>query len=77
MKCAAFELPFEPHETYADLSLDDTEEVLRAILPPRWWIPINHVLVAFGRAVCAPVSPRCSGCPVAEACPRVGVERSR
>lgn len=58
-------------------SADDTEQVLREILPARWWIPINQLLVSFGRAVCAPVSPRCSSCPVAEACPRVGVGRTR
>ncbi len=29
MKCAAFELPFEPDEAFGDLSLKDTTEVLR------------------------------------------------
>lgn len=67
---------------------DDTEAVLRARLPRRWWIPINDVLVAFGRAHCGPLSPRCSPCPVRRAggrapmrvsgtCRRVGVLRSR
>jgi len=56
---------------------DDTEQVLRARLPRRWWIPVNDLLVAFGRTVCKPVSPHCSRCPVAELCGRVGVERSR
>jgi endonuclease-3 len=56
---------------------DETELVLRARLPRRWWIPINDVLVAFGRAHCGPISPRCSTCPVADACARAGVGHSR
>jgi endonuclease-3 len=56
---------------------DETERALRAALPARWWIPINDVLVAFGRSHCTPLSPRCSTCPVAARCARVGVTRSR
>ncbi len=56
---------------------DDTEQVLRARLPRRWWIPVNDLLVSFGRTVCTPLSPHCSTCPVAELCGRVGVGRSR
>ncbi len=56
---------------------DDTEQVLRARLPRRWWIPINDILVSFGRAECGPLSPRCSVCPTSELCRRVGVTRSR
>jgi len=58
-------------------SPDHTERVLRSRLPRRWWIPINDLLVTWGRTVCAPLSPRCSTCPVRRACLRVGVERSR
>ena len=58
-------------------SPDDTEQVLRARLPRRWWIPINDVLVAFGRAHCGPLSPKCSTCPVSNSCARVGVGKSR
>ncbi|MEK7244090.1 MAG: hypothetical protein AAB112_08015 [Thermodesulfobacteriota bacterium] len=35
------------------------------------------MLVAFGRNTCRPVSPLCSGCPVAAYCDRVGVKKSR
>ncbi len=56
---------------------DETEMVLREHLPARWWIPINDVLVGFGRVHCTPLSPRCSTCPVAGLCHRVGVGRSR
>jgi len=56
---------------------DETERVLRARLPRRFWMSINDVLVSFGRTHCAPLSPRCSTCPVARTCLRVGVGRSR
>jgi endonuclease-3 len=56
---------------------DETEAVLRQRLPRRWWIPINDLLVAFGRAHCTPLSPRCSSCPVLPLCRRVGVGKSR
>jgi len=56
---------------------DATEARLREILPARYWIPINEILVRHGQTVCHPVSPACSRCPVADLCPRVGVSRSR
>ena len=54
-----------------------TEWALRAKLPERHWIELNDLLVAFGQNICQPLSPRCSVCPVAAHCHRVGVGRSR
>lgn len=56
---------------------EQTEQALMAILPQRYWIPINELLVGFGQRVCTPQSPRCSNCPLERECPRVGVTRSR
>ena len=56
---------------------DETEFALRAKLPPDHWSRYNTLLVAFGRNTCRPVSPLCSGCPVAAFCDRVGVVKSR
>lgn len=56
---------------------DETELVLRSKLPRRHWATINRWLVLFGKSVCQPVSPRCSECPVAPRCARVGVGRHR
>jgi endonuclease-3 len=56
---------------------EETEMALRRILPRRYWIGYNDLLVAFGQNVCLPVSPRCSTCPVRAGCPRRGVTRSR
>ncbi len=54
-----------------------TEMALRRKLPPRHWLTVNDLLVTFGQHVCGPLSPRCSTCPVARHCARVGVTRSR
>ena len=56
---------------------DETEMALRAKLPRRYWIGYNDLLVTFGQNVCAPVSPKCSRCPVGGLCPRVGVRTAR
>lgn len=56
---------------------DDTEWALRERLPRRFWIPINLMLVSFGRLHCTPLSPKCSSCPVSDICQRVGVEQRR
>lgn len=56
---------------------DATESELRAALPRRWWIPINEILVRHGQAVCKPISPVCSTCPVTGSCPKIGVAKRR
>ena len=56
---------------------DETEMALRAKLPRRYWIGYNDLLVTFGQNVCAPISPKCSACPVRALCRRVGVTTSR
>ena len=56
---------------------DRTEIALRAKLPRKYWIEINHLLVFFGKTVCQPVSPRCSTCPLEKTCPAIGVTRRR
>ncbi|MFG0317752.1 MAG: endonuclease III domain-containing protein [Planctomycetota bacterium JB042] len=56
---------------------DETERELEEVLPRRHWLTINELLVGFGQAICQPVSPWCSRCPIRRSCPRVGVERSR
>lgn len=56
---------------------DATEVALREQLPVQYWIPINGLLVTLGQNICHPISPRCSQCPVAAYCARVGVTRTR
>jgi endonuclease-3 len=56
---------------------EQTEFALRRVLPRRYWIPLNDLLVTFGQNVCKPISPLCSTCPVKDLCPRIGVARHR
>jgi endonuclease III len=56
---------------------DETEMVLREILPEKYWLEINDWLVTWGQNVCKPTSPICTQCPLADFCPRLGVKRSR
>ena len=58
-------------------SPDETEMVLRAILPKRFWKGYNDLLVSFGQNLCKPVSPFCGSCPLEDQCPKIGVNRFR
>lgn len=54
-----------------------TEAALKKILPKKYWIEYNRLLVIWGQNVCVPVSPFCSTCVLAPLCPKVGVKRRR
>jgi Predicted EndoIII-related endonuclease len=56
---------------------EETEMRLREILPQEYWKEINGLLVTLGQNICHPISPRCSVCPLAHLCARIGVERHR
>lgn len=56
---------------------EQSEQALEAILPKKYWIEINTLLVGYGQTICTPQSPRCSHCLIYDHCARVGVERSR
>ena len=56
---------------------DETEQVLRSILPRRHWITINETLVRHGQQTCKPISPICTECPIQKDCPRKAVHQSR
>jgi endonuclease-3 len=56
---------------------DATEKALQTVLPEDLWIDINDLLVTFGQNRCHPTSPKCTGCPLDDLCPRTGVTRYR
>ena len=56
---------------------EETEMVLRSILPKKYWKRINGLLVFYGQNVCRPVSPYCSKCRIKEFCSRINVGKSR
>lgn len=55
----------------------ETEEVLRAVLPKKYWKEYNALLVLWGQNICRPISPKCSTCVVKKYCYQVGVKSSR
>ncbi|HKG26453.1 MAG TPA: hypothetical protein VKB09_12455 [Thermomicrobiales bacterium] len=52
-------------------------KALALILPKRYRVEINKLLVPFGKHVCTGVRPRCSTCPVLDMCRQVGVASHR
>ena len=48
----------------------ETEMTLRKILPVKYWKTWNSHLVSFGQTRCAPLRPKCDGCPIARYCPQ-------
>lgn len=58
-------------------SPDETELRLREILPLRYWLRINDLLVTYGQNLCTPVAPFCSKCTLFAHCRRNNVTKNR
>ena len=56
---------------------DATREALEKVLPRKYWVEINRLLVPFGKHICTGRLPKCSTCPVLEYCRQVGVTEHR
>ncbi len=56
---------------------EESEKALMSIMPKRFWIPLNELLVSYGQEICTSVSPKCSMCPQCANCPKIGVARNR
>jgi endonuclease-3 len=56
---------------------EETEMILREILPRKYWKPSNSLLVMYGQRVCRPISPFCSQCVIRGHCLRRKVDKSR
>jgi len=54
-----------------------TMDALEVVLPERYRVEINKLLVPFGKHICTGDRPWCSRCPVRDDCRRVGVTSSR
>ena len=50
---------------------DDTELELRKILPQKFWLDINTLLVTLGQNICRPSKPKCTECPINEYCQKL------
>lgn len=58
-------------------SPEQTMLALEKILPKRYWVEINRLLVPFGKHICTGKLPKCTTCPVLVYCRQVGVTAHR
>ena len=56
---------------------EETEMALRKLLPQKYWIEYNRLLVMWGQNIRVPILPFCSSCAIAHLCQKVGVKKSR
>ncbi|WP_420627189.1 endonuclease III domain-containing protein [Candidatus Leptofilum sp.] len=56
---------------------EKTMAALQNKLPEKYWIDINRLLVPFGKHICTASRPRCTSCPLAQMCSRIGVASYR
>ena len=54
-----------------------TGTALEAVLPRRYWVEINRLLVPFGKHVCTGKLPKCSSCVLLTMCKQIGVTSHR
>jgi len=56
---------------------EKTMAALEEVLPEKYWVKINRLLVPFGKHICTRNRPKCSTCPLLEMCQQVGVDEQR
>ena len=52
---------------------DETEMELRKILPEKYWLDINTLLVTLGQNLCRPSNPKCNECPISKYCQKINL----
>ncbi|MCI1273331.1 MAG: endonuclease III [Clostridiaceae bacterium] len=50
---------------------EETEFALRKILPKKYWLDINTLLVTHGQNICKPIKPLCDKCPITDFCNKI------
>lgn len=56
---------------------EQTEEALKKVLPKKYWIEINELLVKHGQNICKPISPWCTKCSINNYCKKINVNKFR
>jgi len=47
---------------------EKTEYALMRVVPKKYWILYNSIMVRFGQQICRPIRPRCWECPIVDMC---------
>jgi len=47
---------------------EQTEETLKKMVPVKYWLEINDLMVQFGQTICKPISPLHDICPISDCC---------
>lgn len=47
---------------------EESEEKLTKVVPKKYWIEINDLMVQFGQDICRPIHPKCEECPISNIC---------
>lgn len=55
---------------------EKVEQDLMQRIPRREWITLSHRMIQHGRRCCTARKPDCDQCPLADICPRIGVDTS-
>ena len=56
---------------------EESEKSLNNVMPRKYWIVLNELLVSYGQKICTPISPKCSICNEIKHCPKIGVKKHR
>ena len=47
---------------------EQTEDELKKLVPIKYWLEINDLMVQFGQTICRPISPLHDLCPISDCC---------
>jgi len=53
---------------------EKSEKELQLIMPRKYWIILNELLVSFGQTICTPINPKCNNCPLNNKCQKINVK---
>jgi len=57
------------------VAAEPAHHLLERMIPPAEMFDAHMLLIRHGRVLCKALRPRCDACPLADACPKVGVDR--